>query len=57
MLQDNSELRKQLSRKLKPEVIEEEVEVGGGFKAKARMFVPPEFNQTTNVSYPVVVDV
>lgn len=55
MWQNNSALRERLSTKLIPTTRDMEVDIPGGFKAKVRLYLPPDFNE--NMKYPLLIDV
>ncbi|XP_021959118.1 dipeptidyl peptidase 4 isoform X2 [Folsomia candida] len=52
---NNAAVRARLETKLLPSVTEMEVDVAGGFKAKVRLLLPPNFDAAKK--YPMMVDV
>lgn len=55
--EDNAEIRAQLSKKLRPVIVDVDVELESGFVAKARLYVPPNIDDSGFVKYPAVVQV
>lgn len=55
--EDNADIREQLSKKLRPVILDVDVGLESGFTAKARLFLPPTLDDSGFVKYPAVVQV
>jgi len=57
-MEANDNLRKKLETAELPIVMDYSIPIGNtGFNATARLYLPPTFDETANIKYPLFIDV